>query len=171
MNSTRFATLCVALGLAAFLTLNSHAAVYNDASNDLFDNGFDNLDITSIEVTNSATTITFKVTTRGFQNWTKYMIWLDTPSKANAASNNHGWGRTRINLASGEGADFFIGSWVDAPSGNAQVWEYNSTWNQHSSSPLSNTVSGNTVSFNVPLNTLGLSAGNVIRFEADGENN
>ena len=82
MNSTRFATLCVALGLAAFLTLNSHAAVYNDASNDLFDNGFDNLDITSIEVTNSATTITFKVTTRGFQNWTKYMIWLDTPSKA-----------------------------------------------------------------------------------------
>ena len=161
MKSTRLATLCAALGLASFLSLHARAAVYSDPSNDLFDNGFANLDITSVEVTNNGANLVISVTTRGFATWTKYLIWIDTPSKANAAANSNGWGRP-ASMAAGEGADFFIGSWVDATPGNAQLWEFASTWNQHSSSPLTNLISGNTVTFTIPLSTLGLSAGNVI---------
>ena len=161
MKSTRLATLCAALGLFSVLSVSSRADIYNDATNDLFDNGFSNLDITSVEVTNNATTITFKVTTRAFQNWTKYLIWIDTPGRTNAPANNNGWGRP-ANLAGGEGADFFIGSWVDATTNNIQLWNWNGTlW----AGPASYTTvnSGNTVSYTIPLSTLGLSAGNGIK--------
>ena len=164
MKQTRFATLCVALGLASFLTLNSRAAVYNDASNDLFDNGFSNLDITGVEVTNNGVNLFIAVTTRGFQTWTKYLIWIDTPTKANApANNNNGWTRP-VTLASGESADFFFGSWVNASNNNVQVWEYGTSWNQDPAQ-LSNSVSGNTVTFTIPLSRLGLAAGNLIKFD------
>jgi hypothetical protein len=164
MKSTRLATWCVALGVASFLSLNARAAVYSDPSNDLFDNGLANLDITGVEVTNDGVNLVIAVTTRGFATWTKYLIWIDTPAKANAAANSNGWGRP-ASMATGEGADFFIGSWVDATPGNAQLWEFASAWNQHSSSPLTNLISGNTVTFTIPLSTLGLSAGNVIKFD------
>jgi hypothetical protein len=164
MRSNRLAILCAALGLASFLTPNSHAAVYNDASNDLGNNGLANLDITSVEVTNDSVNLIISVTTRSSANWTKYLIWIDTPTKANAAANSNGWGRP-ASMAAGEGADFFVGSWVDATPGNAQLWEFASTWGQHSTSPLTNLISGNTVTFTIPLSTLGLSAGNVIKFD------
>ena len=164
MKSTRFATLCVAIGLASFLSLDGRAAVYGDASNDLFDNGLANLDITSVEVTNNGVNLVIAVTTRGFASWTKYLIWIDTPAKANAAANLNGWGRP-ANMATGQGSDFFIGSWVDATPGNAQLWEFTSVWNQHSSSPLTNLISGNTVTFTIPLGTLGLGAGDVIKID------
>ena len=144
MKSTHFATLCVVVGLVSFLSLNAGAAIYGDASNDTFTNGDANLDITSIEVTNSGVNLVIAVSTRGFASWTKYLIWIDTPAKANAASGSNGWGRP-ASMAAGEGADFFIGSWVDATPGNAQLWEFTSTWNQHSSSPLTNLISGNTI--------------------------
>ena len=163
MKQTRFATLCVALGLASFLTLNSRAAVYNDASNDTFTNGDANLDITSVEVTNGGVNLVIAVTTRGFASWTKYLIWIDTPAKANAAANSNGWGRP-ANMASGEGADFFIGSWVDATPNNVQFWDWNGTsWGGPASYTTVN--SGNTVTFTIPLSAFGLSVGNVIKFD------
>jgi len=164
MKSTRLATLCAALGLASFFNLNLQAAVYNDASNDLGNNGLANLDITSVEVTNDSVNLVIAVTTRSFATWTKYLIWIDTPAKANAAANSNGWGRP-ASMATGEGADFFVGSWVDATPGNAQLWEFTSAWNEHSTSPLTNLIAGNTVTFTIPLSTLGLSTGNVIKFD------
>ena len=152
MKPTRFATLCVALGLFSFLTLNSRAAVYNDASNDLFDNGFANLDITGVEVTNNGVNLVIAVTTRAFDTLTKYLIWIDTPSNANAAAGSNGWGRP-ANMASGEGADFFIGSWVDATPNNVQLWNLNGTsW----AGPAGYTTvnSGNTVTFTIPLSAV-----------------
>ncbi|MFM8654480.1 MAG: hypothetical protein ACKODZ_07110, partial [Verrucomicrobiota bacterium] len=122
------------------------------------------MDITSVEVTNNGVNLVVAVNTRGFATWTKYLIWIDTPTKANAAANSNGWGRP-ASMATGEGADFFVGSWVDATPGNAQLWEFASTWGQHSSSPLTNLISGNTVTFTIPLSTLGLSAGNIIKFD------
>ncbi|NCY22829.1 hypothetical protein EBX31_12845, partial [bacterium] len=165
MKITRLATLCVALVLAPFLNLNTQAATYTDASNDLFDNGFANLDITSVEVTNSGVNLVIAVTTRQFQNWTKYLIWIDTPAKANAPSNSNSWNRP-ANLAAGEGGDIFIGSWVDQANNNVAFHEYGGApagWSQ--TATLSNAQSGNTVTFTIPLNALGLSAGNVIKFD------
>ena len=163
MKTTRLATLCVALGFGSFLNLNTQAATYTDASNDLFDNGLANLDITSVEVTNSGVNLVIAVTTRGFQTWTKYLIWIDTPANANAAANSNGWGRP-ASMATGGGADFFIGSWVDATPNNVQLWSFNGTsWIGPSS--YTTVISGNTVTFTLPLSALGLSAGNVIKFD------
>ena len=164
MKSARFATLCAAIGLVSILSFDSRAAVYSDPSNDLFDNGLSNLDITGVEITNNGVNLVIAVTTRGFQNWTKYFVWIDTPAKANAAANSHPWARP-ANLASGEGSDFFIGAWVDAANNNSQLWEYTTSWSTHATSPLSSVVTGNTVTFTIPLSTLGLSAGNVIKFD------
>jgi hypothetical protein len=164
MKSTRFATLCAAIGLVSILSFDSRAAVYSDPSNDLFDTSLSNLDITGVEVTNNGVNLSIAVTTRGFATWTKYLIWIDTPGKVNAASNSNGWGRPAAMVA-GEGADFFIGSWVDATPGNAQLWEFASAWNQHSSSPLTNLVAGNTVTFTIPLSTLGLNSGDLIKLD------
>ena len=162
--SNRFAILCAAFGLALFLNLNASAAIYNDASNDTASNGDANLDITSVEVTNSGVNLVIAVTTRGFATWTKYLIWIDTPAKANATANSNGWNRP-ASMAAGEGADFFVGSWINATPANAQLWDFTSAWNQHSSSPLTNQTSGNTVAFTIPLSTLGLSVGSVIKFD------
>ena len=171
MNKTRsllvrFGALALiqAAVFAVSLPINSHAVVFSDANNDTFTNGDANLDIASVEVTNDGVNLVIAVTTRGFATWTKYLIWIDTPDKANAPSNSNGWGRP-ASMAAGEGADFFIGSWVDATPGNAQLWEYATSWNQHSSSPLTNLISGNTVTFTIPLSTLGLSGGSAIKLD------
>ena len=71
--SNRFSILCVVFGFASFLNFSAQARVYSDASSDLFDNGLANLDITSVEVTNDASNLTFTVTVRGFSDWTKFL--------------------------------------------------------------------------------------------------
>ena len=143
-----------AMGAAAQL----NAALYTDSSNDLFDNGFANLDIESVNMTDDGTTLTIAVTTRGFQNWTKYMMYFDT---AAGGTNTNGWGRP-VNLTSD--IERYIGSWVDAPSNNAQFWSWGgSGWNQDAT--LTNSVSGNTVTWTVSLAALGVTAGQTFYFD------
>ena len=152
-NLAAFAAV-TALGAAAQL----NAAIYTDASNDLFDNGFDNLDITSVEVTDDGTNVTFAVTTRGFQNWTKYMFYFDT---AAGGTNSNGWGRP-VNLTSD--IERYVGSWVDQPSNNAQFWAWGgSGWSLDNT--LTNSVSGNTVSWTFSLAALGVNAGDMFYFD------
>ena len=144
------ASLCVAAA--------ANAGVYSDAAFDLFDNGFDNLDISSVSVSDDGVNLSISVTTRGFQNWTKYMMYFDTAAAGGTTSN--GWNRP-VNLTSS--IEYYVGSWVDAPSDNAQFWAYAGSWNQ--SATLSNSVSGNTVSFVISLASMGLSAGQTFYFD------
>ena len=135
---------------------------YTDATFDLFDNGLDNLDITGVGVSNDATSITFAVTTRGFQNWSKYMIAIDSDPTGGTGTN--AWSRPWD--LNGPQIEHFIGSWVDAPSNNAQnVTFRNGGWDWGNYETFSNSVSGNTVSFTVSLASLGLSAGQSFSFD------
>jgi hypothetical protein len=77
-----------------------------------------------------------------------------------AGTTSNGWARP-VNLTSN--IDYYIGSWVDAPSDNAQFWSWTGAWNQ--TGTLTNSVSGNTVSFTMSLASLGLSAGQTIYFD------
>lgn len=131
---------------------------FSDATNDLFDNGFGNLDITGVTVSNTATHLSFAISTREFQNWTKYLIFLNT---RDGGTGTNGWGRP-IDL-SGSQIDYYIGSWVDAPSDNAQFWSYGTAWNLDSS--FTNSVSGNTVTWTVSLASLGLGIGSTFTFD------
>jgi hypothetical protein len=147
----------LALLAVGALSASAMAADYGDASFDMFDNGLDNLDITNVAVSDDGVNMTIAVTTRGFQNWTKYMMYFNTTG---TGTTSNGWGRP-VNLTSN--IDYYVGSWVDAPSNNAQLWAWAGAWNQ--TGTLSNSVAGNTVSFTLSLASLGLSAGQTIYFD------
>ena len=144
--------------VAASLASVAAADSYTDASNDLFDNGLDNLDITGVSMSDDGVNLSVAVTTRGFQTWTKYMMYFNTTG---AGTTSNAWARP-VNLTSN--IDYYIGSWVDAATDNAQFWAWGSgAWGQ--TGTLTNAVSGNTVTFTMSLASLGLSAGQTIYFD------
>jgi hypothetical protein len=152
-----------ALALIAVGAIASTAAAdtYSDASLDLFDNGFDNLDITSVDMSDDGAILVVSVTTRGFQNWTKYMMYFDT---AAGGTTSNAWSRP-VDLA-GREIEHYIGSWVDASPNNAQFVSWTgSAWNWGSEQYLTNSVSGNTVTWQISLASLGLSAGQTLYFD------
>ena len=147
--------------VAAALASVASADSYTDSSFDLFDNGFDNLDITGVNVTDDGSNMTISITTRGFQTWTKYMMYFNTSGGAGTSSN--AWSRP-VNLTSN--IDYYIGSWVDAASNNSQLVTWTgSAWNWGSEQYLTNMITGNTVSWTFSLASMGLSAGQTIYFD------
>jgi len=147
--------------VAAALASVASADSYTDSSFDLFDNGFDNLDITGVDMTDDGSNMTVSITTRGFQSWTKYMMYFNTSGGMGTSSN--AWSRP-VNLTSN--IDYYIGSWVDAASNNSQLVTWTgSAWNWGSEQYLTNMITGNTVSWTFSLASMGLSAGQTIYFD------
>jgi len=165
--SNRFAVLCTVLGLASFLNFSAQARVYSDASSDLFDNGLANLDITSVEVTNDASNITFTVTTRGYDNWTKYLIGIRTAAASSSSTTGNAWSRP---ASYAEGINFQIAAWVDGATPTAQYIAYTSgAWNWGASTTATmdlTQTAANKVSWTVSLASLGLVLGETIKFDA-----
>lgn len=155
-------TLAVLAGVAALgAACQLRADMYTDSTFDLFDNGFDNLDISGVSVTDDGTDLSISVTTRGFQNWTKYMMYFDTTA---GGTTSNAWSRP-VDLG-GREIDYYVGSWVDQASGNTQfvAWD-GAAWNWGGVSISTNSVSGNTVTWTFSLASLGLSAGQTIYFD------
>jgi len=159
----RFAVLCTVLGLASFLNFSAQARVYSDASSDLFDNGFANLDITSVEVTNDASNITFTVTTRGYAVWTKYLIGIRTAAASSSSTTGNLWGR---NNTYAEGINFQIASWVDNGGGVGFSQYASNAWTSTSVASIDlNQIGSNKVSWTVSLASLGLALGDTFKFD------
>ena len=159
MKISMIATV-VATALAASIGLNAAATTYTDSTFDLFDNGLDNLDISQVDITDDGTNLSIAITTRGFQTWTKYMVFFNT---SNAGTSTNAWSRP-VTLTSN--IDYFVGSWVDAPTSNSQFVSWTgSAWNWGSESTLSNSVSANTVTWSFSLASLGLGAGQTFYFD------
>lgn len=154
----------LALAAVAGLATAAQAAVtYNDAQNDLFDNGFDNLDIASVVVSHDATNLYVTVNTRGYQNWTKYMLYFRTSNTIDDTGTN-GWARP---VTLGSNIDRYVGSWVDQPSNNQQNWSWDGLqWNQDSttSNDQSQTAS-NAVTFTIDRGFLGLTGNGMVFFD------
>lgn len=147
---------CLCLATAA------NAGVYSDPTFDLFDNGFGNLDISSVDVSDDGVNLSITVTTRGFQNWTKYMMYFNTSPTGGTSSN--AWNRP-VDL-SGASIEYYLGSWVDAPSNNTQFVSWTgSAWNWGSEMYLTNSVQGNSVTWTISLAAMGLSAGQTFYFD------
>jgi MYXO-CTERM domain-containing protein len=154
--------LATFLALPVAFTAAANAGVYNDPTFDLFDNGFDNLDIASVGVSDDGVNLSISVTTRGFQNWTKYMMYFDTEPTGGTSTN--AWSRP-VDL-SGASIEYYAGSWVDQASNNTQFVNWTgSQWNWDGVQILSNSVSGNTVTWNFSLAAMGLSAGETFYFD------
>lgn len=128
--------------------------------------GFPHLDITAVNVTNTASTITFAFTLQGdiaATNWGKYGVVFRNLSNATVdnGANNNAWGRS--GHLSG-GANGWIGSWVDS-GGGAQAWTYNGAWNMNNGA-IAPTLSQFGTSITVNLSDLGLALGDTIIFDA-----
>ncbi|MGH7243873.1 MAG: PEP-CTERM sorting domain-containing protein [Phycisphaerales bacterium] len=151
------AALMVAAGAAQAVP-----TVYNDAQNDLFDNGFSNLDIKSVSVDNDANNVYLTVETRGYQNWTKYMIYMNTG--ASDVTGTNGWGRP-VNLTTQ--IDHYVGSWVDAGSNNQENRSWDGfNWNlDATTSNDQSQIAANKVTFTISRSFLGLLGNGVILFD------
>lgn len=123
------------------------------------------MDITSIEITNTSTDITFKFTLTGdpiTTNWGKYCIVGRNLSNGNldTAANNNPWGR---NVELFGGSNVFVGNWVDS-GGGVLGYSFNGSWNQNGGqgSPI---VTSNSVSYTLALADLGLAIGDIMIFD------
>ena len=124
-------------------------------------------DITSVEVTHSATDLIFKINIAGdpvAANYAKYLVGLDTTAGGDSTGN--GWARP-IGMSSG--MDYWMGSWTDSGNG-AEVYKYTGSWglqNATYGTPGGLTFSKNTssVTFSYPFASLGLVLGNTFTFD------
>ncbi|MBU3728207.1 MAG: hypothetical protein FGM37_03025 [Phycisphaerales bacterium] len=168
--STRLLSGCAALLCAAA----AHAGIlgsqtYNDSSNDI-DPGIANaggtLDLLSMEVSNSATDLVFRLTVNGSLNstdWGKFMIGISTGGAGDTAGN--GWGRPISMTSSLGGMDYWIGSWVDS-GGGAQLWNYSASSWSGPGGLAGYSFSGNQITYTMSLSSLGLSIGDTFFFDA-----
>ena len=155
-----FSLLAMSLACTAAIATAAQGTIYTDSTFDLFDNGLDNLDISQVDINDDGTNLSIAITTRGFQTWTKYMMFFDT---SGSGTSTNAWSRP-VTLTSN--IDYFVGSWVDASTNNSQFVSWTgSAWNWGSESTLSNSVSSNTVTWSFSLASLGLSAGQTFYFD------
>ncbi len=151
------AGLALAAGLASARPIS-----FPDATFDLFDNGFDNLDIVGVIVDNDATNLYMAVETRGYTFWTKYMMYFDT---AAGGTGSNAWARP-VDL-NGQLIEHFVGSWVDQPNNNQQNWSWDgANWNMDSLTSNDQSQTGvRVVGFTIPLAFLGVGIGDTIYFD------
>jgi len=149
----------------AFMTAGAYAAVFTDSVGENFD-GNAHMDITSVEVTNTLTDITFKINVNGpigpGTDWGKYCIGFDYGSATGDANSPVGnpWGR---NIDMADKMDAWIGSWVDG-GGGAQPWTYGGgTWTQNGS--VTPVIGPQSTTITVSLASLGLVGGETICFD------
>ena len=158
-----------AAGAIALVAGSASATVYTDSAGDLGVGGQAILDILSVEVTNDATSISFKFTLAGdvvATDWGKYCVMID--SRAGGDTVGDGWARP-IGMVSG--GDTWLGGWADGGNGleNRQS-DFGGAWSlagaTYQGTPgLSISKTQFTVTETVLLADIGLSGGGSIFFD------
>jgi hypothetical protein len=164
-------TILGLLLLQAFAASAMAGVIYNDTVGDVAvpGNPYPHIDITSVDVSNTATDLTLKINLNGdpiATDWGKYMVGIDSVAGGDTAGN--GWGRP-ISMSSG--MDYWLGAWADSGNG-LEVRKWNgSSWDLQSASynvapPLATpTKTTSSISLVVPLAYLGLVPGNTFTFD------
>ena len=146
------------------------SAMYLDATGDIasgISTGGGTLDLVSMEVSNTATDVIFKLTVNGSLSSTdcgKFMIGISTGA---GATSGNGWGRP-INMTSNGGMTHWVGSWVDG-GGGSQLWNYSgSAWSGPAGLAGFSFTAGaqSTLTYTVSMASLGVSNGSTIYFDA-----
>lgn len=152
-----------AVALAALPAGSASAAVYLDATGENHD-GNAHMDFTSVTVTNDATNLVFTVDLRGSfaapTDWGKYVAGIDVRDGGNSSTNP--WNRD----ISMPGMDYWIGSWVN-DGGGSELREWNgSEWVSVGSGNAGLAlVDADTISYTIPLATLGIGDGSLVNFD------
>jgi hypothetical protein len=154
-----------ALAALSLTSLSAVASVYSDATGDINVGSFPHIDISSVEVTNTLTDLTLTINLAGdpiATNWGKYNIIMRSPSVGSVDTSANGNPWTRPYSLDG-GANRFIGGWADQPTNNSQLWSYSGSWSKDAD--FTSTITSSSLSYTVSLASLGLSAGDVLRFD------
>ncbi len=143
------------------------------------------LDITGMEVSNTATDINFKLTVNGnvsTTDWGNFMIGIGSYNAPLGTTTGNGWNRP-INLQytpdgfpTPAGMDYWIGSWVNS-GGGAQLWTYvggtsgggtGGAWSGPAPLTSYSFTPGATsdINYTVSLASLGLALGDQFTFDA-----
>lgn len=139
-------------------------ALYVDSVGENFD-GNGHMDIASVEVTNTATDITFKINLNGSiaspNDWGKYLVGISTgPANGDFGSPvGNPWGR---NIGMANGMDAFIGSWADG-GGGFQPWVFGGSWSQNGQFAV--VLGSSSTTITTSLASLGLSLGQTFEFD------
>lgn len=145
-----------------------------DLHDTFFSQGFDHLDIASVEVTNDASFIYFDITVVGdldATSWGKYLVGINTG--ANAGTTAGAWGR---NIDWAGGLTHFAGTWADDGGSGAggELHSYDgAAWSLTDATYLAGTeIQGDdsnhaagTQRIALSLAALGLTAGDVLTFD------
>ncbi|MFM7205683.1 MAG: PEP-CTERM sorting domain-containing protein [Planctomycetaceae bacterium] len=181
--------------MAGNLQADQVTSPYTDAIGDI-DPGITTangtLDIVKMEVSNTPTDITFKLTLNGDvtnPDWAKYLLGIAT-LKTDGTVTGNGWGRP-INLsydndpfaAQLKGMNHWVGAWVDGssqkPIGGSELYTFNDatqvwvangkSWDAGNPYPWPYTVTigaQSTVEWSFPLALFGLNVGDTFYFDA-----
>lgn len=173
--------LLAAITLAFALTAGQVGAqvTFNDAIGDISSslttaNG--TLDIVSMEVSDTASDVVFKLTVNGnvsSTDWGKFLIGIAN-QKTQGTQTGNGWGRPiNLNAGGANGMTHWVGSWVDGGNG-AQFWTYGGvSWSETLATGLGNfpgfsvaAGSQSIITYNVPKSSLDVTLGDTIVFDA-----
>jgi hypothetical protein len=164
------------LATSVFVSSTQAQVVFLDTVGDTFtDAGSGILDITGVQVSHTDTDLTFIISLDGnpvATNWGKYMIGFDTIVGTGDTASN-GWERP-ISMSSG--MNHWIGTWVDENTGGGQVWNFDTSsslpiWSLNSQMGGSNPANllvlaeASSVTIQVSLASLGLTAESSFRFD------
>ena len=167
-----------ATGLVALIAggLNATPGVtYNDAANDIgsgLATAGGTADILSVEVSHTATDVQFKLTLNGdtsATDWAKFMIGISSPGAGVKTSTGNGWSRP-INMSSGGGMNYWLGTWIDGGNGAESYVNGGSSWNRTGATwngDFSGSISksGSTVTLSVARSAIGMSSDGTFLFD------
>lgn len=168
----------VLAALSTSLLLTADAANYLDATGD-FTGGSGFLDMTSVEVSNTGSLLTFRINlasdpSGAGNNWASHLIGFDTTVGGTGNINATGGWAKDIQMSQG-GMDFFIGNWLNNGTGNpagAALYTWSgSAWNAVSSTADANpfnlaaSVDATSVTISFDFAALSLSAGDSFNFD------
>jgi hypothetical protein len=169
MSYRHFDWVAVCILTASVFAGSASAAVFTDATGEQFNPGDTHLDFSSVEVTNDASNLQFKINFAGnptTPNWGKYMIGIDSVDGGTSESN--GWGRP-ITM---NGMDYWVGSWVDTTPPGAEVYNFvSNAWTRTASTNgqgvalAAPTADSSSVTISVPLALLGMENGGSFDFD------
>lgn len=169
MKSPLLTSIVVALFAAGAHAQILNSATFTDASSDAYASAGGTAEILSMEVSNTASDISFSLTVGGNVatiNWVKFLVGISTGASPSTTTGN-GWARP-INMNSPVGGmNYWLGSWVDA-GGGAQFFSYNGTGWVAGAAPTFSIVSGaqSVITYTLPLSAIGLALNDTFYFDA-----
>ena len=159
------AALVVGSSASADLFVSS----YYDTQYDQGPGFVDNLDLTTVLVSNDLENVYFRIQTSSYESWTRYLVFLDTEEGAGNTGNNNPWFRN-VEMGS-NGIDYFIGAYNNDNDngGDALLYSANDSgsWdsiNEGADHQDSGTHSFS-IAFSIAMADIGLGIGDTFSFE------